>query len=174
VHTSTFEDWEVEPGAFGLAFAAQAYHWLDPERRLAKFATALRSGGVLAVFGHVPSVAPGPVRSAVHEAYVRCAPELSQRQPAKAWYAAPESPIRDDLASSHAFTDVEYDAFDWERSFDAREYQTLLRTYSDHAALPTERLSALLAAIDDAIREHGGSVKLSYRTGLFLARRVAR
>jgi SAM-dependent methyltransferase len=172
VITSTFEDWEVETEAFGLAFAAQAYHWLDPKQRLAKFAAALRDGGVLAVFGHVPSVAPGPLRDAVDEVYARVAPELSQRQPAKAWYASLESPIMDDLVSSRDFTDADYEAFDWERSLDARKYETLLRTYSDHTALPANRLSALLSAVGDAIQKHGGSVMMSYRTGLFLARRI--
>ncbi len=174
LRASRFEDWEVEPGAFGLAFSAQAYHWLDPNLRLGKLAAALRPSGVLAVFGHAPSLAPGPLRDAVDEIYARVAPELARRSGAHAWYLSEESPVMSELTTSLDFTDAEYAAFDWERSLDAREYEILLRTYSDHTALPPERLSGLVMAIDAAIREHGGVVRMSYRTGLFLARRVAR
>jgi SAM-dependent methyltransferase len=174
VLTSTFEEWDGESGAFDLAFAAQAYHWLDPEQRLSKFATALKSGGVLAVFGHVPSIAPGPLRETFGNIYGEVAPELAQRNDALNWYFSTSSPVMAELTSSRDFTDTEFTAFDWERSLEAPDYQTLLKTYSDHAALPADRLSTLLAAIDDVIQRHGGSVTLSYRTGLFLARRVER
>jgi hypothetical protein len=79
-----------------------------------------------------------------------------------------------DFASNSDFTDVEFTAFDWERSLDAPDYETLLKTYSDHASLPADRLSELSTAVAGAIQGHGGSITLSYRTGLFLARRVAR
>ena len=172
--TSTFEDWAVEPRTFDLAFAAQAYHWLDPAERLSKFAAALKNGGVLAVFGHVPSVAPGPLRVAFDEIYARLAPELEKRTEALSWYFSSESPVMAELSASPDFTEIGFTAFDWQRSLDTRDYETLLGTYSDHAALPADRRSALFTALTAAIDQHGGSITLSYRTGLFVARRVSR
>jgi SAM-dependent methyltransferase len=172
--TSTFENWDAPPGAFDLAFAAQAYHWLDPAERLSKFATTLKNGGVLAVFGHVPSVAPGALKEAFADIYARLAPELAQRDHARSWYFSADGPVMADLASSRDFSDGDFTELDWERSLDARDYETLLRTYSDHAALPADRFAALSTALAAAIHGHGGAVTLSYRTGLFLARRVPR
>ncbi|MFN2383967.1 MAG: class I SAM-dependent methyltransferase [Gemmatimonadota bacterium] len=43
----------LAPGRLDLVTVAQAFHWLDPVAALAEFATALRSGGVLAVFWNV-------------------------------------------------------------------------------------------------------------------------
>jgi SAM-dependent methyltransferase len=171
--TSTFEAWELEPGAFDLAFAAQAYHWLDPTVRLSKFAAALKDGGVLAIFGHVPSVAPGPLRDALDALYARLAPELAQRNDASNWYFSAQSPVMAELGSSSDFTEIEFTALDWERSLDARDYETLLGTYSDHATLPADTRSALSTAVAAAIARHGGGITMSYRTGLFTARRMA-
>src|SRR5215207_9576642 len=51
IMTTTFEASTIERGAFELALSAQAFHWLAPELRLARFAEALRAEGVLAIFG---------------------------------------------------------------------------------------------------------------------------
>ena len=59
IETTSFEAWTAPPGAFGLAYTAQAFHWLDANRRLPTFAEVLHAGGVLAIFGH-SEADPGP------------------------------------------------------------------------------------------------------------------
>src|SRR6186713_1723573 len=49
IATTTFEAWTIEREVFGLAFSAQAFHWLEPKLRVDQFAKALHVGGVLAV-----------------------------------------------------------------------------------------------------------------------------
>jgi SAM-dependent methyltransferase len=49
VVVSAFETWPLPDEQFDVVVAATAYHWLDPDMRLAKIAEALRPGGMLAV-----------------------------------------------------------------------------------------------------------------------------
>jgi SAM-dependent methyltransferase len=49
---TTFEDFDAEPGTFGLIIAGAAFHWIDPEVRFRKAALLLRPGGWLAVAGY--------------------------------------------------------------------------------------------------------------------------
>ncbi|MDA1258440.1 MAG: hypothetical protein O3C10_11465 [Chloroflexi bacterium] len=48
----------------------------------------------------------------------------------------------------------------------------MLRTTSDHLALPEDRRDALLAAIGRAIDDHGGSAEVSVVSRLWLATRT--
>ena len=172
IHTTSFEDWTVARGAFGLAFIAQAFHWLDPVRRLPKLAGALRAGGVLAIFGNVPNVPDGPLRRDLDAFYANRAPTLSARRDAANWYASAESPVMLELRASQAFCDTLFEVFDWRCSLTAASYCALLATYSDHSTLPATELTALLASVAEVIDSHGGAVPLCYKTGLFLARAV--
>jgi len=171
IRTTTFEEWPVERAAFGLAFSAQAFHWLDERRRLPKFAEALHDGGVLAIFGHVPGVPDDALSTELDRVYRRQAPSISQRRVAENWYASATGRVMVDLRASADFVDVEFTAFDWQRTIDASSYCSLLSTYSDHATLDPPCREALLRAIAEVIGKHGGAVSLDYRTGLFLARK---
>jgi SAM-dependent methyltransferase len=169
IATTTFEVWTIERGGFGLAFSAQAFHWLDP-RRLERFAEALHPGGVLAVFGNVGHVPAGPLRDELDAAYQALAPSLSSARDARNWYGTADSPVMAELITSRHFLDVEFNTFEWQRTLDAPSYCQLLSSYSDHSTLPPAQLAALLTRVADVVHSHGG-LTLSYTTGLFLARR---
>ncbi len=174
IETARFEDWKNEHGAFGLALSAQAFHWLGSEVRLPRFADALRIGGTLALFGNAPSVADGALRVALDAVYERFASALGRRADAHGWYASAASPAFEELRASARFVDATFAAFDWQRPLSAAAYRSLLATYSDHSTLPTTEREALLDGVSSAIHEHGGTILLDYRTGLFLARRAGR
>jgi SAM-dependent methyltransferase len=169
IKTTTFEAWDVDAGAFGLAFSAQAFHWLNAEQRLPKFARALKRNGVLALFGHAPTIAEGSLRADLNAAYEREAPALCARAD-QSWYASGESLILSELRESRLFSDATFEVFEWQRPLSAASYCALQATYSDHSALPPVQLAALLTATAAVIEEHGGTISVSYKTGLFLAR----
>ena len=173
IEVTSFEDWTIEYAAFGLAFSAQAFHWLKPEERLRRFAAALQRNGTLAIFGNVPDIPGGPVRNDLQSMYEREAPSLSLRRPhERVWYSSQESPITAELFASTEFSDVQFDSFGWERTLGAASYCTLISTYSDHSTLPPAQLSSLLASVQNVIERHGGNISIRYQTGLFLARRA--
>jgi SAM-dependent methyltransferase len=171
ITTTTFEAWEVEAGAFGLAFSAQAFHWLNTEQRLPKFARALKSKGVLALFGHAPDIAERSLRTDLNAVYEREAPGLRRQRDDQSWYGSAQSPIMAELCASSEFSDATFDVFEWQRPLDAASYCGLIATYSDHSTLPPAQRTGLLSAIAAVIEGHGGMISVSYKTGLFLARR---
>jgi SAM-dependent methyltransferase len=172
VKTVSFEDWEVESGAFDLAFVAQAFHWLSPEQRLTRFAQALRRSGVLAIFGNTGMVSAGSMHDAIDDAYRVHAPALYGRDHAGNWYDSPQSPFFDELRSHPCFADATYEEVSWERTLSSTTYVELASTYSDHSALPDAQRARLMDAIASVIDRQGGTVSLAYTTGLFMARGV--
>jgi SAM-dependent methyltransferase len=170
IATIAFEAWAVERGSFDLAFSAQAFHWLDRNLRLPRFAEALRTDGVLAVFGNFPRVAAGPLRDDLDAVYRALAPSLASARDASLWYASAESSLMTELTASPHFCEVEFKSFMWDRALDGESYCRLLSTYSEHSTLPPAELHPLLTRVADVVRAHG-TIMLSYTTGLFLARR---
>ena len=170
VEQISFEEWEPGRRQFDIAFSAQAFHWLDPARRLDKLAKVIRTGGVLAVFGHSSTLAPSQLAAAVQTAYAAHAPAIAQRDNARHWYTSRESPVWRELNEHPLFGDLEFHVVDWARELSSEAYRELVATYSDHATLPTEQRRRLLDAIALAIRQNGGVVRVEYTTGLFLAR----
>jgi SAM-dependent methyltransferase len=172
IKTISFEDWAVEQGAFDLAFVAQAFHWLSPEHRIAKFAQALRRSGTLAIFGNTSVVKAVAMEEAIGEAYRVHAPSLVARDQAGHWYDSPQSPFFQELRSSARFADATYEEVSWERTLSSATYVELASTYSDHSTLPDAQRARLLDAMAAVIDGQGGTVTLAYKTGLFLARAV--
>jgi SAM-dependent methyltransferase len=170
VQTTSFENWDPGSRSFDLAFIAQAFHWLDPDRRLPKLAGVLRRPGTLAVFGNSASIADRTLNDALRSVYARIAPALTQGDNARAWYASPDSPILLQLRSSSCFREATCEFFSWEQALSTSEYCDLLATYSDHSTLPSTQFNELMAGITAALDGHGGIVLLKYETGLYLAR----
>jgi SAM-dependent methyltransferase len=171
VQTVSFEDWEPASTPFDLAFVAQAMHWLHPEQRLPKLASALRPDGALAIFGNSGGLREGDLNAAVQAAYRLHAPEFAYNVDARSWYASPSGPVFDELHASAHFKDIDFDSFEWTRTLSAADYCSLIGTYSDHSTLPASQLKPLLAAVAQAIHAHGGHAVIEHKTGLFLARR---
>lgn len=60
VEVATFEAWDADGRVFDAVVAGTAWHWVDPVAGAAKAAQVLRSGGLLAVFGHAFQLPPLP------------------------------------------------------------------------------------------------------------------
>jgi hypothetical protein len=60
----------------------------------------------------------------------------------------------------------------WTATYSASGWVDLVRTASDHRALPVERREAALAAVARAIEAHGGRYDHPYVCGLWAAQRA--
>lgn len=156
-----------------MAFSGQAFHWVDQElgfRKLAdslRPADALRPGGTAALFWYTPSLADQGLVDQVDHLYENLAPEIGSRM---------YQPSRFDDAGGHlrriqAFGSITEREYRETRIDTSEAWLAMLRTTSDHLALPEERREALLNAIGDAIGRHGGSAEVSVVTRLWLAKR---
>jgi SAM-dependent methyltransferase len=175
VHTGAFEAWPLEAGAFDLAIAATAFHWIDPAIGYPKTAAALRPGGALAIFGnlHVRGESSQEFFDAVQEVYQREAPELIPRdyKPLPHPDAVPE-PEKAAITQTGLFGPVTVRRYRWDQEYDAASYLRVLDTYSGHRNLKPAKRARLFRGIAELIdRDYHGRIIKAYLTMLCTARR---
>ncbi|MAK80422.1 MAG: hypothetical protein CMJ17_00865 [Phenylobacterium sp.] len=165
-HVSPFETFKTEPGAFDLVASAQAWHWIDPTLSFPRAARALQAGGVLAVFGHVPTSPPADILRRLEPIYQDIAPDL-WRPPPQAWYL-PKGPVRELFDASGLFGPVTHRAFTWTEQVTPAAFVRQLRTRSDYNMVEAARRERLLAEVETALRPLG-VLSLANETHLYRA-----
>jgi SAM-dependent methyltransferase len=167
---SRFEDYELPPEPFGLVVSATAFHWVDPQIRVAKSATALTHGGYLAIIHTYWGV--GAHRDAFG---ARSQPCYERWQPdAEPGFVPPviaDLPAtRRDLAESAVFTVVLHRFYEQVNHHTTASYLDLLRTFSDVQGLDPGARDGLLGCLRQLIDdEFGGELTRSDTRELWLA-----
>jgi SAM-dependent methyltransferase len=167
VRLCRFEDWVPPPGGVPLLACAQAWHWMDPERRLSLAHKALAPGGVLALFGHTYLFTDHATRTEVTEVYARYAPELI--------VDVDVDDVDRQVPEPHAsalFTDGRTVGFETVLPYPTVRYLALLDTFSAHRMLAGDRRAALHRGIGEVIDARGGVLDVRLLTELVLARRA--
>jgi SAM-dependent methyltransferase len=170
VTVSRFEDWTPPVGGVDLLASAQAWHWVDPERRTRLAADTLSPGGVLAIFGHEYGFADDDTAEAVNKVYLKYAPEISEGPNTRRHRGLFHT---DEIRESSLFTDVEERQVVRIVPFPTLRYLRLLATFSPHRMLDEPKRVRLHAALAELIDGRGGVLHQRLATGLILARRVA-
>lgn len=173
VETGRFEDWVPADRLCDAVFSGQAWHWVDPEVGAARAATALRSGGSIALFWNIMHPAPG-LAAAFGAVYRRVETGL----PFDPWavdllaeYGSINRKVIDGIGHTGAFRDVEQLRFDWERDSSREEWLDIVPTSGGHHRIPPEKLDELLAGIGEVIDAAGGGFTMGYATLLLTATR---
>jgi SAM-dependent methyltransferase len=175
IEESDFERWDPAGRTFPLVFAAQAWHWVDPQVGFAKAASVLRPGGVLAAVWNRAVWARAPLRDAVLDAYERTAPEiLAETDPIHPGSVLPadDEDWRRGVASTSGLGAADVRDYEWTQTYSGADYAALLDTHSTIRVLDSERRSALLGAVARAIEEHGDVLTLPFITRVCLASRL--
>jgi trans-aconitate methyltransferase len=170
IHTS-FEDWAGDRG-YALVFAAQAFHWVDPERRFSLAADRLALGGYLAIFANLPQSPEGEVHDAIQAVYARHADAFAMNARLPGSGSTRRAPLHEEFEASDEFGSVLDLRFPWTARYDADAYVELMATQSDHLLLPPEALADLHAGIHQAIHDHGNAVEIPYEAKLLLGQRA--
>lgn len=162
-----FEEWPSD-GPYGLVYSAQAFHWIDPEIGPSRVAEALQDGGAFALLRHHQERPDTELRWQIDAAYAEFAPDLRTPAPGAhsitSWW--------DVVANSGLFTDLEKREYPWVAEYSADSWIRLLKTYSDHRALPDDRRKRLHTAVHEAIEKHGGVHRFQTVTEVILAHKV--
>lgn len=165
-HIGALEQLEIERNAYDLVYAAQAWHWIDPARRCDLVADALRPGGAVAIFGHAVLTH----FEEAQEVYRKFVPEWFENYRPLPPIEERLATVRDTVASSPHFHDVETRRFPWTPSYSAKDFVRLMSTASDHAIVPEPRRSQMFDALAQVIEDLGGRVERPNETLLVLAR----
>jgi len=173
IEQSDFERWLPAGREFPLVFAAQSWHWIEPEVRYARARAALSSGGLLAPFWNRPRWDRSELRPELAAVYREHAPELDRELPMHPANELTLDGLGDwgaEIDAVAGFERGEVRSYDWTQTYAAAEYAELIGSISETLLMDTRRRRELLAAIRAAIEAGGGSLRMSHATRLCLAR----
>ncbi|WP_312370672.1 class I SAM-dependent methyltransferase [Lachnoclostridium sp.] len=164
-----FQDYECPPNTFDLIFSASAFHWIPEELGYTKVYDMLKSGGVFARFANHPfkDKEKEELHVAMQKIYSRYMPgSLSSAE-----YSEEDAKNRADISKKYGFIDVNYQLYHRTRTFNAKEYVSLLGTYSDHIAIEEQKRLKFFSEIEETIEDFGGKITLYDTIDLALSRK---
>ena len=150
-------------------FRGSPLYLRNPAVRLRKAHDLLRPGGWVALWWNVSSEDNDtPVDDALARAYAAHAPEVGGLPSIND--ADPDG--WPGVATGLDFGPPHERDFPWTQAYTTSEWLELLRTHSNHRLLAPDRLEALLAAVADAIDDHGGVYHHRYVCQLWSTQRL--
>ena len=149
VVVAAFEDWLLPDEPFDAVVSATAFHWIDPEIRLAKAAQALRTGGCLAIIetrrvpvGHDQLLMDLWRCSERFDPTARPPRELTADEPPESLAEVDASELFDHVASRR---------YEWTQEYTTEGYVELLLTFSNVLALEPQAQAGMLKCMADVI-----------------------
>lgn len=173
VVSGKFEDIDFN-GEYDLIYSASAFHWIPEEIGYKKVYDMLKDGGVFARFANHPYRDKGKpeLSEEIDRIYAAYYYKFYNKEPeTPVEYTEPQALDRALIAEKYGFTDIQYKLFYRTRTFTAKEYITLLGTYSDHIAIEEKTRAEFFSKIEDAINCHGGEITIYDTIDLQLARK---
>lgn len=175
VITEKFENVELENEAYDLVFSASAFHWIPEEAGYSKVFSILKSGGAFARFANHPYCGKGDpaLMEEIEKLYGMYYYDFyNRKQEFPREYTEEQARLGAMVAEKYGFQDIRYALFYRTRTFSAKEYTTLLGTYSDHIAIEEPIRLEFFSKIEDVIAEHGGKITIYDTIDLQLARKL--
>lgn len=166
---SKFEDFECPPNSFDLIFSASAFHWIPEKIGYTKVYRILKSGGFFARFANHPYKDKG--REEIHVAMQKIYAIYMPGALSGTEYSKEDAQNRADISKKYGFVDVNYKLYHRTRSFNAKEYVSLLGTYSDHIAIEEKKRLKFFAEIQKVIEDLGNKITLYDTIDLQLERK---
>lgn len=172
---SDFERWQPDGATFPLAYAAQAWHWVDQESGYGHARGALAPGGYLVAFWNRFAWGDSELRRALSEVYRRTVPELppdGPTHPDNPGVAGADESWAQAIAATDGLSDPSERTYEWSLQYTAREYVGLLGTMSEMRLLGDADRQALLDAVGETIECHGDQLMMPMATHAAIARAV--
>ncbi len=163
-----FEALDLPEGHYNLIYAAQAFHWVDPNVRWLKCHGRLRAHGSIALLYNFSPLPEGPVETELSEMVHRESGGATE-----AWDH--EESIRkwgQEIESTNLFDGLTVRRHTWVRRCSAEQYSGLFRTYSDFMSMPPEVQGRIADGIGRILGSSGGFIDHRYETVLFHARKA--
>ncbi|MFC4116756.1 methyltransferase domain-containing protein [Nonomuraea zeae] len=165
VEIGIFEDY-VPDKAFALLYSAQAWHWVDRDRRWDLAHAALAPSGAVAVFWNLYGVTDPDLRAALAAVDRRYGVTTSSLH---LDHSDRAEVVEHELADDPRFTDLDYRHYAHADRYSAGRYLDLVRSISAYRILDAESRERLLREIGALL---GDEVDMTLTTDLFLGRRA--
>ena len=163
-----YMDFELKEECADLIFAATSFHWLPEDLALDKIKSELKLGGTLALFWNHPypnrdDDETNLVNKKVYEKH-RGKKDLKE-------FSLPDTEAKLNLLKKHGFVNVTSKIYKRVRTLETEEYIGLIRTYSDHLALPKKKQKEFETDMRKAINSVGGKINIYDTIDLYLAKK---
>lgn len=165
IHNMAFEEYKKESGCIDLIYSATAFHWVD-ELSYEKVNELLRENGVLALFWNVPSGENHPAHEELQKVYDKYMPSPKTEKTTHEKYLDVVNKVK-----SYGFSNYIHKQFYSTRTFTAKEYLSLLDTYSGHRMLSNDVKEHFYADIESVINKHG-SIVIEDTMDLYLMKKI--
>jgi SAM-dependent methyltransferase len=172
IQTTTFEEWQLDAQRFDAVLSATAFHWVSPDIRYVKAATALQDNGSLILLWNTPPQPKYDVYQVMNEVYQAQAPLLARyenrttqaEQLRKIGQAAIDAGLFKNLVSQQIICEMTYGI---------DEYLALLSTLSPYIALEPEKRTALFEGLSNVLeRKCGERIETSYLSMFHVAQKT--
>lgn len=175
VVVSTLEEWQPDH-EYGLLFSAQAWHWVDQERRAELAWAALAPGGLFAPFWNVFLVLDRALHAALMQIDERHGVAGNASHSRLAADASTLGAFEDEWQelrlTSDRFTDFTSRRYESKLAYSSSDYRQFLLTTSTYRMLEPAAAEAVLDETAAVIDAHGGKIEFQIYTDVALARRV--
>jgi len=161
-----FEDWHTNQ-KFSLIICASAFHWLEYNKRYLKIAELLNNEGTLAIIKQDSVLEKNEFFYQQEKIYRKHIPE---------WFESTQIELSKinklNESGLNLYTLPIKEIFSWKKEYSATEYINLLRTYSGHINLPSEKREKVLNDITKLItNDFNGYTSLKWKTELVLRKK---
>lgn len=153
---------------FDLIFSATAFHWIPKESGYAKIKTLTKPNGVLALFWNHPFVSN--VNDETNRASIAVYQKHRPNDKTPIQFDESKCQVIINELAQFGFTDIQSKIYRRTRTLASEEYVNLIRTYSDHNALPEQKRLAFEQEMKQAIDEVGGKINIYDTIDLYLAK----
>src|SRR5262249_9738598 len=154
VTVGDYETVALEERGFDVIFSANAYHWIAPRAQVDRPAQLLRPGDVVAIVDLIQVASPED------RGFFAAAQPIYERY--GEGHTGPPAPRRDDvhppmraaLSGDDRFSDIEVRSYDWNQTYTAAEYRTVMLSYSGTQMMEAQGRRGLLSEMEAFVRDH--------------------
>jgi SAM-dependent methyltransferase len=173
VINTSFEEWNLEAGAFDAVLAASSMHWIPSEIAYAKASSALKEDGYLMLLWNKELQPCKSMQDALSGVYQRHAPSLGRYEDRKAQEDILAG-LGQMMLDSGRFRSMVTATVETSLTYTPDQYISLLRTYSSYLNLDPRTRNALFAELRECILEKGGGeIRLSGLSAYHIAQKKA-
>lgn len=165
---SDFIEADLPEKSFDLIYSATAFHWIPNDSGYAKIKLLLKSDGAVALFWNHPFVSnvSDETNLASMAVYKKYRP--NDKTPAEFESAKCQEQINE--LKYYGFTNIKSKGYKRIRKLTSDEYISLIKTYSDHNALPEKVRNTFEKEMKQAIDDVGGVINIYDTIDLYFGR----
>jgi ubiquinone/menaquinone biosynthesis C-methylase UbiE len=159
---STFEEWELTSQKFDAVIAGTSFHWVTPEIRTRKTASALKDDGYLVLLWNTPPQPSQEIFQQLRQVYQTYAPEIAPQEDIQS-HQQNLAKFGQEIIDSGYFKDLVTEEMICEVDYTIDDYLTLLTTLSPYIKLKSSQRNTLLVELKKALQQnYSDRLKLFY------------